>query len=228
MNCINERSFVCLDKTFFHEGFALSDKKPKFSPLSMEESKGRPGLSMISKKPGKRVEDDDLGFCNSEEEEEENDEYVDPVQQQEADEIHEALNIENNKYIKEDIAMLNSLCSDIVGSQLVMQIKKNKQRPSLSPNKGAANKFIKSQESPRPSQDEQAFTKFKASVKDSGLIEDQDPNCNSNKKGVTGKLTELFVENNSPQKVVKPPVNNKRNSDQPTAANTNAKKRKID
>lgn len=119
--------------------------------------------------------------------------------------------------------MLNSLCSDIVGSQLVMQIKKNKKRVvSPSPSKGA-NKFMKSQESPKLSQDEKAFTKFKASVKDSGLIEEQDPNIE--KKAPAGKLTEHFVES-SPKKGKT--GSNKRNSDMATAANTNAKKRKIE
>ena len=28
MNCVNERSFHCIDKSFFQEGFSLSDKRP--------------------------------------------------------------------------------------------------------------------------------------------------------------------------------------------------------
>ena len=85
MNCVNERSFHCVDKSFFLEGFALSDKnRPhvRLAPAAgtaeigspdsknVEEEKKATGPSVISKKPGKQVEDDDFGFCFSEEEDE--------------------------------------------------------------------------------------------------------------------------------------------------------------
>ena len=84
MNCVNERTFHCIDKTFFMEGFALSDRKKPGVRLGEEEKVGQNSSkntdeeekkihllpSVISKRPGKQVEDDDFGFCFSESEEE--------------------------------------------------------------------------------------------------------------------------------------------------------------
>ena len=65
---------------------------------------------MISSKPGKQVEDDDLGFCFSESEDENG-----PPKKNDDDlpEVELRINLDN-KYVKEDIALLSSLCSDIV------------------------------------------------------------------------------------------------------------------
>lgn len=65
---------------------------------------------MISKKPGKQVEDDDFGFCFSESE----DEDEGPMNADDAShEVELKINLDN-KYVKEDIAILSSLCSDII------------------------------------------------------------------------------------------------------------------
>ena len=127
MNCVNDRTFHCIDKTFFMEGFALSDRKKPGVRLAEEEEKvgmaktskntdeeeekkvnGLP--SVISKKPGRQVEDDDFGFCFSESE----DEGEGPKNSDDGHpEVELKINLDN-KYVKEDIAILSSLCSDIL------------------------------------------------------------------------------------------------------------------
>ena len=125
MNCVNERTFHCIDKTFFMEGFALSDRKKPSVRLAEEQKVGKVNssktntaveeekrvqtlASVISKKPGKQVEDDDFGFCFSESEEEEGE-----GPKNADDEVELKINLDN-KYVKEDIAILSSLCSDIL------------------------------------------------------------------------------------------------------------------
>jgi hypothetical protein len=74
-----------------------------------EEEKKQGALpTVISKKPGKQVEDDDFGFCFSESED---DEKLDlgPKGSPEG-----KINLMDNKFVKEDIAILSSLCSDIL------------------------------------------------------------------------------------------------------------------
>ena len=125
MNCVNERTFHCIDKSFFMDGFSLSDRaKPsvrladdpapagkgfKNSKIEEEEKKA-PVASVISKKPGKQVEDDDFGFCFSESE----DEGEGPAMAGDAFAEVTGLNFLDNKFIKEDMALLSSLCSDIL------------------------------------------------------------------------------------------------------------------
>lgn len=123
MNCVNDRTFHCIDKTFFLEGFALSDRKKPGVRLAEEEKVGKANLSktpdeeekrahtlpsVISKKPGKQVEDDDFGFCFSESEDE-----GEGPKTAGADAVELKINLDN-KYVKEDIAILSSLCSDIL------------------------------------------------------------------------------------------------------------------
>lgn len=56
LNSISEYSFICTDRTFFAEGFNLTEK-----PSGKSEKKD----AMAAKnKPSKALEEDDLGFCN--------------------------------------------------------------------------------------------------------------------------------------------------------------------
>ncbi len=79
------------------------------------------------------------------------------------------------------------------------------------------NKFMKSQDS-NLNDDIPAFSKFNASVKDSGIIETNENVAIENKK----LITEHFTDTSSPLKKT-----TKRNSDAPTTA-TNVKKRKVE
>ena len=89
--------------------------------------------SVISKKPGKQVEDDDFGFCFSESEEEE---VEGPKAAEHASETK--INLDN-KFVKEDIAILSSLCSDLVSQSGI--IKQKKKTPFDASQDSSLNKF---------------------------------------------------------------------------------------
>ena len=65
MNSVNERSFVCIDRSFFATGFSLSEpilnkRGGQPSNNQEEEVKNAPAKSFA---PKRQVDDDDLGFC---------------------------------------------------------------------------------------------------------------------------------------------------------------------
>lgn len=55
MNCVNDRTFHCIDKTFFMEGFALSDRKKPSVRLSDEKKAGKGNFSKNTDEEEKKV-----------------------------------------------------------------------------------------------------------------------------------------------------------------------------
>ena len=176
--------------------------------------------SVISTKPGKQVEDDDFGFCFSESEGED---IEGPIGAENLmPEAETKINLDN-KFVKEDIAILSSLCSDLVSqSGIIKQKKKTPFDPSQdsSLNKFSQNLFLKVP----PSHDNEnldfVFRKFSAS----GVAEIQEKSPERPPAKITGYIKE------SPLKTVQK-KNITRNSDAPTVSSTadksNPKKRKL-
>lgn len=61
MNSVNERSFVCLDRSFFATGFSLSEPALNKRGDNKEEVKTNGPAKTFA--PKRQVDDDDLGFC---------------------------------------------------------------------------------------------------------------------------------------------------------------------
>jgi hypothetical protein len=104
MNCINERSFVCKDRTFFRHGFSLNEpstngRRDGLGPREEEKKSHIQPKHHIRKH---LVEEDDLGFCFGGEDED----IVEAV-------LTKGINL-NNKVFKEDMEKLSQLCSVIV------------------------------------------------------------------------------------------------------------------
>ncbi len=110
LNSISEYSFVCVDKTFFNEGYNLSDGG----------TTQKSTLPIVQKKQSKAVEEDELGFCFGDDSSDEEPKKEDSPKKQELEEeekdgpIPELKMNLDNKFIQEDLALMNSLCSDIV------------------------------------------------------------------------------------------------------------------
>jgi hypothetical protein len=58
LNAVSEYSFICVDRSFFQEGFSLTDK-----PKSSQDADKRPTFIPNKKGTGKTVDEEDLGFC---------------------------------------------------------------------------------------------------------------------------------------------------------------------
>lgn len=173
MNCINERSFVCKDRTFFRHGFSLNEpstngRRDGLGPREEEKKSHIQPKHHIRKH---LVEEDDLGFCFGGEDED----IVEAV-------LTKGINL-NNKVLKEDMEKLSQLCSVIV-SQVSRKQSDSQLRLESSASLSStprSNKFLKPIQKSKSSEEKNPFSRFNGSI--IGIIDEEEETPVPAKKG---------------------------------------------
>ena len=178
LNSINDRTFVCIDRKFFKNGFNINEPSTngRRDGLGATQEEEKKGLSQIEygKRHGRRevVEEDDLGFCFGDDDDDkgcgpdaEEEEEVEAV-------LTKAINL-NNKYVKEDLEKLSQMCSAIVSSRKNSESQLKLDSSASIGSTPRSNKFLKAV-SPTPvAQDERnPFLRFSGPLK--GIIPEED------------------------------------------------------
>jgi hypothetical protein len=177
LNSINDRTFVCLDRKFFKNGYSINEPSTngRRDGLGESQEEEKKGLSQIEY--GRRhlrrevVEDDDLGFCFGDDDNDKGGSAACEEEEVEAV-LTKAINLDN-KFVKEDLEKLSEMCSAIVSSRKNSESQLKLDSSASIGSTPRSNKFLKViSPAPLAQQERNPFLRFSGPLK--GIIAEED------------------------------------------------------